>query len=362
MAPLRYFLLSGLAALGVSAGAVADYTPSNFDSSVIKSGIPSLVEFFAPWCGHCKNLAPVYEELAQNFAFAAGKVNIGKVDADEHKELGRRFDVKGFPTLKWFDGKSDKPTDYEGGRDLESLTKFITDKTGLKPKSKKSLPSNVHMLTDKSFNESVGREQNVLVAFTAPWCGHCKSLAPTWESLANTFQNEPSVKIAKVDAEAPNAKATAERFGVTGYPTLKFFPKGSTEPVAYEGARSEEAFVTFLNEHAGTHRAPGGGLDNKAGTIEALNTIVYRIQSGEALDTLSKEVAKAAASLTDAYAKYYVKVFEKLSKSEGYAIKELKRLEGLLKKGGISSEKADDLTSRMNILRLFSKEPPKEDL
>lgn len=172
MARLGYLLLSALTVLGANAAsAVVDLIPSNFDSIVLNSGKPALVEFFAPWCGHCKNLAPVYEELAQHFASQGDRVTIAKVDADEHKELGRRFGVQGFPTLKWFDGKSDKPTDYSLGRDLESLSGFVTEQTGLKPKAKKAAPSNVHMLNDKTFKQEVGGDKDVLVAFTAPWCG-----------------------------------------------------------------------------------------------------------------------------------------------------------------------------------------------
>jgi protein disulfide-isomerase A6 len=154
-----------------AASAVLDLLPSNFDTEVIKSGRPTLVEFFAPWCGHCKNLAPVYEELGQTFAFASDKVQIAKVDADAHKDLGKRFGVQGFPTLKFFDGKSKEPTEYSGGRDLESLSSFITEKTGIRPRSAKKAPSNVQMLTDSTFPEEVGGKKDVLVAFTAPWCG-----------------------------------------------------------------------------------------------------------------------------------------------------------------------------------------------
>lgn len=69
-----------------------------------------------------KTLAPIYEELATAFSGSKSKVVIAKVDADREKTLGKRFGVQGFPTLKWFDGKSDKPEDYNGGRDLESLS------------------------------------------------------------------------------------------------------------------------------------------------------------------------------------------------------------------------------------------------
>jgi len=333
---------------------VLDLIPSNFDNVVLKSGKPALVEFFAPWCGHCKTLAPVYEELGQAFAYAQDKVSIGKVDADEHRDLGKRFGVQGFPTLKWFDGKSDKPEDYNGGRDLESLTKFITDKTGLKLKgSKKAAPSAVEMLTDQTFPKSIGADKDVLVAFTAPWCGHCKTLAPTWEKVATDFAAEPSVLIAKVDAEAENSKATAQDQGVQSYPTIKYFPKGSTTPVPYEGGRSEQDIVEFINSKAGTHRLIGGGLDTKAGTIDTLDAIIGKIAAGSTLDIISSEVAKAAAGLKEQYAHYYVKVLDKMGKNADYATKEHSRLEGLLKKGGLAPEKIDDLTSRSNILKRF---------
>lgn len=171
MVLIKSLVLAAVAAVATARSAVIDLTPTNFDKVVLKSGKPTLVEFFAPWCGHCKNLAPVYEELALAFEHAKDKVQIAKVDADAERELGKRFGIQGFPTLKYFDGKSDKPEEYKSGRDLESLTEFLTEKAGVKAKKKLEMPSEVVMLTDKSFAETVGSEKNVLVAFTAPWCG-----------------------------------------------------------------------------------------------------------------------------------------------------------------------------------------------
>lgn len=168
---LRSLVLSGLVAAVAAKSAVLDLIPSNFDEVVHKSGKPTLVEFFAPWCGHCKNLAPVYEELAFAFEHASDKVQIAKVDADAEKSLGKRYGVQGFPTLKWFDGKSDKPEEYQGGRDLESLSNFIAEKTGVKLRKKWTPPSAVEMLNDQTLNKAVGKDKHVLVAFTAPWCG-----------------------------------------------------------------------------------------------------------------------------------------------------------------------------------------------
>ncbi|KAI0124308.1 thioredoxin-like protein [Xylariales sp. AK1849] len=357
MVLIKSFVLTGLAAVAAAKSAVLDLIPDNFDKLVINSGKPTLVEFFAPWCGHCKTLAPVYEQLGESFA-STKNVQIAKVDADAEKSLGKRFGVQGFPTLKWFDGKSDKPTDYSGGRDLESLTKFITEKTGVKPKKKLELPSQVDLLSDKTFKETVGSDKNVLVAFTAPWCGHCKSLAPVWEQLAEDFILENNVVVAKVDAEAENSKATASDHGVTSYPTIKFFPAGSTEGEAYNGGRSEADLVAFINEKTGTHRVAGGGLDAKAGTIDALNHIALKFSAGgEALSDLAAEAKKAAEGFgQDAqykFAEYYIRVFDKLSKSDNYVAKELARLDGILKRGGLAPAKVDELTSKTNILRQF---------
>ncbi|KAF9450908.1 thioredoxin-domain-containing protein [Macrolepiota fuliginosa MF-IS2] len=139
--------------------------------------------------GHCKNLAPVYEQLADAFAHARDKVVIAKVDADgAGKPLGKKYDVKGFPTLKWFDaaGKDEK---YESGRDLDSLAAFVTSKSGVKSNIKPPPPPETTVLDVYNFDEVVlDPSKNVLVSFTAPWCGHCKNLKPTYEK-GNTKQH-----------------------------------------------------------------------------------------------------------------------------------------------------------------------------
>ncbi|KAJ6119682.1 Protein disulfide-isomerase tigA [Penicillium sp. IBT 18751x] len=368
MVRLSFVLASTLTALSGFAdasSAVIDLIPKNFDNVVLKSGKPALVEFFAPWCGHCKTLAPVYEELAGVFAFAEDKVTIGKVDADANRDLGKRFGIQGFPTIKYFDGKSDKPEEYKGGRDLESLSAFITEKTGIKPRAAQKEVSKVEFLNDASFKTVVGGDKDVLVAFTAPWCGHCKTLAPIWETLANDFALENNIVIAKVDAEAENAKALAQEQGVTGYPTIKFFPKGSTEPEAYAGARTEQAFVDFLNSKTGSSRSVGGGLNSKAGTIEVLDKLVAEYVPAQKFEKLAAEIKKNAKGLQDKYAEYYIKVANKLSENGEYASKELARLIKILKKGGSAPEKLDDIVSRSNILRGFAgetEEPGKDEL
>lgn len=185
----------------------------------------------------------------------------------------------------------------------------------------------------------------------------CKTLKPIYELVARDFAAEEGVVVANIDATADNSKATAEDQGVKSYPTIKFFPKGSKVAVDYEGGRSEADFVTFLNEKTGTQRAVGGGLNAVAGTIEALDTLVTKFTGGSSIAEVAAEATKAAEDLKESvqykYAEYYVKVFSKLATNDGYAAKELSRLDGILKKGGLAPAKLDEFTSKTNILRKF---------
>jgi len=112
--------------------AVVDLDSSNFDSIALNTDKDVLVEFYAPWCGHCKNLIPTYEKLAKVYA-ADDNIVIAKVDADTHRDLGTRYGVSGFPTLKWF-GKQNKdaPLPYEQGRELNEFVSYINRMTGSK--------------------------------------------------------------------------------------------------------------------------------------------------------------------------------------------------------------------------------------
>jgi protein disulfide-isomerase A1 len=84
----------------------------NFEDA-LKQHPTMLVEFYAPWCGHCKTLAPEYALAAQALEKTDLSVKLAKVDATIHKKLAEKFDVKGFPSLIFF--KDGSTSEYNGG-------------------------------------------------------------------------------------------------------------------------------------------------------------------------------------------------------------------------------------------------------
>lgn len=111
-------------------GPVTVVVGKSFDS-VVRSGKNVFIEFYAPWCGHCKRLEPVWDELAEKFK-GADNLTIAKMDATANDVPDSTFDVKGFPTL-YFVQSSGTISKYEGGRTIEDLTKFVEEKAGVAP-------------------------------------------------------------------------------------------------------------------------------------------------------------------------------------------------------------------------------------
>jgi len=111
-----------------------------FDKDVFASNRDVFVEFYAPWCGHCKSLAPIWDELGDKFASVSDKIRIAKMDATAN-DPPKPIKIQGFPTLMFFKAGSKEPVPYQGDRTLQALTDFV-------------LSSNSHGITEAQLSTS----------------------------------------------------------------------------------------------------------------------------------------------------------------------------------------------------------------
>uniref|UniRef100_A0A2P2KR32 protein disulfide-isomerase n=1 Tax=Rhizophora mucronata TaxID=61149 RepID=A0A2P2KR32_RHIMU len=175
----------------------------------------------------------------------------------------QEYGIKGFPTIKVFaPGKS--PVDYQGAREVKPIAEFALQQIkallrerlngkSAESSSEKSETSASIELNSRNFDDLVLKSKELwIVEFFAPWCGHCKRLAPEWKKAANNLKGK--VKQGHVDCDAE--KSLMSRFNVQGFPTIMVFGADKDSPIPYEGARTASAIESFALEQLESNVAP----------------------------------------------------------------------------------------------------------
>lgn len=154
---------------------------------------------------------------------------------------------------------------------------------------------NVLVLKEATFKQAITDNEFVLVEFYAPWCGHCKSLAPEYAKAATALKDQDSaIKLAKVDATEETS--LAEENGVRGYPTLKFYRNG--EASEYNGGRTSDEIVSWLLKKTGPPAKAIASVEEAKAFIESKAvTIIGFFKDQDSAE--AKEFIAAAGAMDD---------------------------------------------------------------
>uniref|UniRef100_A0A7S0WEP5 Thioredoxin domain-containing protein n=1 Tax=Cryptomonas curvata TaxID=233186 RepID=A0A7S0WEP5_9CRYP len=197
-----------------------------------------LIEFYAPWCGHCKQFAPQYEKIASNLQ---GLVKVGAVDCDKQKAIASKFGIRGFPTLKIFpvekaynpyQKKSAKiPIDYDGPRTAKAMVEHVLNK----------MPNYVHNVQAANASTFFEDDYPKALLFTEK-----EAVAPLFKSLAVQFKGR--IRFGQASAKD---KELAEKVGVTEFPKLVAIAGTDlTKSVIHSGKIKKDELVAFVSAHA----------------------------------------------------------------------------------------------------------------
>lgn len=201
-------------------------TKSNFKEALEKNEFV-LVEFYAPWCGHCKALAPEYVKAAKILLEKDSTVKLGKVDATEESDLAEEHGVRGYPTLKFF--RKGSPIDYSGGRQADDIVSWLLKKTGPAAKELNTVEDAEQFIKDNSV---------VVVGF---FSNHETDEAKAFLSAANAIDDYP---FAITSNEEVFKKYETECGKII---LFKQFDEGKA---VYDGKFDDESIKKFVNSQA----------------------------------------------------------------------------------------------------------------
>lgn len=230
-------------------GNVQVLTDSNFDSKVLDSDDVWLVNFYAPWCPHCKNLKPIYEEASRAIRKEGIKnVKLGAIDASEYQSYAQKYGIRGFPTLKYFPAGPKTENDAKEYNDDRSASGILN---WAKSQEIKPPPEVIQMTSEKALKTNCDGAQLCVIS-VLPQLFDCQSecrnrYISRLKEVANTFRSKQWAYL-WVEANAQPELEKALDIGGFGYPALAALNVRKMAYSLMRGAFSTEGITEFLKE------------------------------------------------------------------------------------------------------------------
>ncbi len=204
---------------------IVEINDTNFDQEVIQSDKPVVVDFWAPWCWPCRMLAPIFEQLADQYW---DKVKFVKVNVDENPTSAIRFQVQGIPTVIFFKNGQIFWQPIVGVRQPQEYQALIEEM--LRENNSNNISETKGNIVDikwlQEFNEALenNKDKLIIADFWAPWCWPCRMLAPVLEQISKDFADK--VLVLKVNVDDPQNQILAAQYQVTGIPHIELIKGG----------------------------------------------------------------------------------------------------------------------------------------
>ncbi|KAK4756210.1 hypothetical protein SAY87_006337 [Trapa incisa] len=271
---------------------------SNFSSAVAKHDF-IVVKFYAPWCGHCKQLAPEYEKAASLLSSHDPPIVLAKLDANEelNKEIASEHDIKGFPTLKIFRKGQKIAQEYKGPRDAEGIVSYLKKQSGPASAEIKSADDATNLIGDKSivvvgiFPKYSGEEYRNFTALAeklrsdydfahtldakllprgeSSVAGPVVRLFKPFDELFIDFQDFHVDALEKFVEESSIPMVTVFNNDPTNHPyVIKFFSNANAKAMLFMNFSNEIAESFKSNYHAIAEQLKGEGISFLLGDLE----------------------------------------------------------------------------------------------
>lgn len=219
--------------------AVVQLTTSNF-KEFLDSNPLVLAEFFAPWCGYCKQLAPAFAQAADSINESHPNIKLAQIDCTVEEQLCQDHEIRGYPTLKVFRGSENAPTDYDGPRDAEGIADYVI---------KETLPPVLQAVDADELDVLVDAQKRPFIVQVLPEAGDDAANA-TYNALAAIKKNDLSfISVSDKDAVASLNKKVSANLAKVKKPTYMLVHPGQLDDVREFSAKevSEETLKEFIS-------------------------------------------------------------------------------------------------------------------